>query len=68
MMYCYYRQNNRPQALRWYHRCREKLDGKSDRPMPATERMYVAGDADEECQVGNKESHKKVLRIMIYEA
>ncbi|MGR3763477.1 BTAD domain-containing putative transcriptional regulator [Rossellomorea sp. NS-SX7] len=41
LMYCYYQKNNRPQAVKWYQRCKELLDSELGvAPMEATKRMY----------------------------
>jgi LuxR family maltose regulon positive regulatory protein len=41
LMFCYYRKNNRPQALKWYQKCCEKLEQEVGvAPMPSTEEMY----------------------------
>ncbi|MCA0986968.1 BTAD domain-containing putative transcriptional regulator [Guptibacillus algicola] len=41
LMYCYYQRNNRPQAMRLYHECVEKLrEELAVDPMKATKQMY----------------------------
>ncbi|MFB6465256.1 BTAD domain-containing putative transcriptional regulator [Cytobacillus sp. Hz8] len=41
MMYCYYRKNNRPFALRWYQKCCEVLDAELGvKPLEPTRHMY----------------------------
>jgi LuxR family maltose regulon positive regulatory protein len=41
LMYCYYQKNNRPQALKWYQKCCEKLEREIGvSPMSTTEQMY----------------------------
>lgn len=41
LMQCYYQKNNRPQALKWYQKCCERLEEEIGvQPMPATEQMY----------------------------
>ncbi|PKR76890.1 transcriptional regulator [Halalkalibacillus sediminis] len=41
IMYCYYQQNNRPQAIKWYKKCKEILDKELGiEPMQPTREMY----------------------------
>ncbi|OAT83113.1 hypothetical protein A6P54_05840 [Bacillus sp. MKU004] len=41
LMYCYYQKNNRPQAVKWFQRCKKLLDSELGvAPMEATQRMY----------------------------
>ncbi|WP_341984588.1 BTAD domain-containing putative transcriptional regulator [Rossellomorea oryzaecorticis] len=41
LMYCYYQKNNRPQAVKWFQRCKGLLDREFGvAPMEATQRMY----------------------------
>ncbi|RPF50604.1 BTAD domain-containing putative transcriptional regulator [Aquisalibacillus elongatus] len=41
LMYCYYQQNNRPQAIKWYRRCEEILEKELGiEPMKTTQDMY----------------------------
>ncbi|MUV37686.1 hypothetical protein JNUCC1_01492 [Lentibacillus sp. JNUCC-1] len=41
MMYSYYQKDNRPQAIRWYERCCDILDGELGvEPMASTQDMY----------------------------
>ncbi|PLS01012.1 BTAD domain-containing putative transcriptional regulator [Neobacillus cucumis] len=41
LMYCYYRKNNRPQAMRWYKKCTEVLEEELGvTPLEPTKHMY----------------------------
>ncbi|MCA1056433.1 transcriptional regulator [Rossellomorea aquimaris] len=41
LMFCYYQKNNRPQAVKWFQRCKELLDMELGvAPMKATQEMY----------------------------
>jgi LuxR family transcriptional regulator, maltose regulon positive regulatory protein len=41
LMYCYYRKNNRPQAIKWYHKCCEILEQELGvSPLEPTINMY----------------------------
>lgn len=41
LMYCYYRKNNRPQAMRWYKKCTEVLEKELGvTPLEPTKHMY----------------------------
>ncbi|MEH7414418.1 BTAD domain-containing putative transcriptional regulator [Neobacillus drentensis] len=41
LMYCYYRKNNRPQAMKWYQRCKEVLEEELGvTPLEPTKHMY----------------------------
>ena len=41
MMYCYYQNNNRPQAIRWYEKCCNVLQVELGiEPMQQTEEIY----------------------------
>lgn len=41
LMYCYYRKNNRPQAMKWYQRCIEVLEEELGvTPLEPTKHMY----------------------------
>ena len=41
LMYCYYQKNNRPQAVRWFQRCKDRLESELGvDPMMATRQMY----------------------------
>ncbi|EKN69356.1 hypothetical protein BABA_09861 [Neobacillus bataviensis LMG 21833] len=41
LMYCYYRKNNRPQAMKWYKRCTEVLEEELGvTPLEPTRHMY----------------------------
>lgn len=42
LMYCYYRKNNRPQAMRWFQKCTEVLEEELGvRPLEPTKHMYL---------------------------
>lgn len=49
LMYCYYQNNNRPQAIRWYEKCCEVLEDELGvEPMEQTREMYkLVLDAEE---------------------
>lgn len=41
LIYCYYQQNNRPQAIKWYKRCEQVLEEELNiKPMRSTHEMY----------------------------
>jgi DNA-binding SARP family transcriptional activator len=41
LMYCYYRKNNRPQAMKWYQKCTEVLEEELGvTPLEPTKHMY----------------------------
>jgi LuxR family transcriptional regulator, maltose regulon positive regulatory protein len=41
LMYCYYRKNNRPQAMKWYQKCTQVLEEELGvTPLEPTKRMY----------------------------
>ena len=41
LMYCYYQKNNRPQAIKWYNKCKKILHAELGvEPMEATKEMY----------------------------
>lgn len=41
LMYCYYRKNNRPQALKWYKKCKDVLEEELGvTPLQPTKHMY----------------------------
>ncbi|WP_421383644.1 BTAD domain-containing putative transcriptional regulator [Bacillus salacetis] len=41
LMFCYYQKNNRPQAIKWYNKCRKVLNAELGvEPMEATRDMY----------------------------
>lgn len=41
LMFCYYRKNNRPQAIRWYKKCSEVLEEELGvTPLEPTKHMY----------------------------
>ena len=40
-MYCYYRKNNRPQAMKWYQKCTDGIRGRvGSYPLEPTKHMY----------------------------
>jgi LuxR family transcriptional regulator, maltose regulon positive regulatory protein len=42
LMYCYYRKNNRPQAMRWFQKCTEVLEEELGvSPLEPTKHMYL---------------------------
>lgn len=53
LIYCYYQKNNRPQAVKWYRRCRYRLEKELGvEPMLVTQEMYeqVLQDAKPQIQ------------------
>ncbi|WP_456272332.1 BTAD domain-containing putative transcriptional regulator [Bacillus sp. AK031] len=47
LMYCYYQKNNRPQAIKWYNKCKKILNAELGvEPMEPTKEMYqmIIGD------------------------
>ncbi|MGJ7911531.1 BTAD domain-containing putative transcriptional regulator [Neobacillus sp. LXY-1] len=56
MMYCYYRKNNRPQAMKWYQKCLEVLEEELGvTPLEPTKHMYEMIIDSEQLQYSPKQ-------------